>query len=155
VRFGKALQMTNVLRDSGKDLRMGRCYLPSVVLEQHGLKATDLLLGDASQRARPVLDTLLRTTLDLYRDALAYTLSLPGHAIRLRLACIWPIMIGLETLVLLAGNDAWLTPERTSKVRRNDVYRILAYSLVAVTSDRLVKQWTERLIKAVETRIAR
>jgi farnesyl-diphosphate farnesyltransferase len=29
IRFGKALQMTNVLRDCGKDLRIGRCYLPS------------------------------------------------------------------------------------------------------------------------------
>ena len=154
VRFGKALQMTNVLRDSGKDLRMGRCYLPSSILEQHGLTVADLLRPDASQRARPVLDALLRTTVELYRDALAYTLSLPGHAIRLRLACIWPIMIGLETLVLLAGNEAWLTPERTSKVKRNDVYRILAYSFGAVTSDRLVTQWTERLIKAVEARIA-
>jgi farnesyl-diphosphate farnesyltransferase len=28
IRFGKALQMTNVLRDCGKDLRIGRCYLP-------------------------------------------------------------------------------------------------------------------------------
>src|SRR5262249_32623030 len=28
VRFGKALQMTNVLRDVPADLRHGRCYLP-------------------------------------------------------------------------------------------------------------------------------
>ncbi len=29
VRFGKALQMTNVLRDVPRDLRAGRCYLPA------------------------------------------------------------------------------------------------------------------------------
>ena len=28
VRFGKALQLTNVLRDVPRDLRIGRCYLP-------------------------------------------------------------------------------------------------------------------------------
>ncbi|HTJ94168.1 MAG TPA: phytoene/squalene synthase family protein [Pararobbsia sp.] len=155
IRFGKALQMTNVLRDCGKDLRIGRCYLPSVLLERHGLRAEDLLLPDASSRARPVLDELLRTTLALYRDAVAYTLSIPGTSIRLRLACIWPIIIGLETLVLLADNEAWLDPARVSKIRRNDVYGILAYSMVAVMSDRLVTRWANRLIDAVEARIRR
>ena len=32
VRFGKALQLTNILRDVPKDLRLGRCYLPREVL---------------------------------------------------------------------------------------------------------------------------
>src|SRR5438093_1595764 len=34
VRFGKGLQMTNILRDLGKDLSVGRCYLPREQLEQ-------------------------------------------------------------------------------------------------------------------------
>ena len=153
IRFGKALQMTNVLRDCGKDLRIGRCYLPSTLLEHHGLRAEDLLLPDASRQARPVLDALLATTLDLYRDAVSYTLSLPSHAIRLRLACLWPIVIGLETLVLLADNDAWLDPAKVSKIRRNDVYRILGYSLLAVMSDRLVRRWADGLIARVEAKI--
>lgn len=155
IRFGKALQMTNVLRDCGKDLRIGRCYLPSTVLERHGLQASELLHAETSQRARPVLNELLGTALALYRDALAYTLSLPRHAIRLRLACLWPIIIGLETLVLLADNTMWLDPARVSKIRRNDVYRILAYSFVAVGSDRLVTRWVEGLIDRVESRIGR
>ena len=36
VRFGKALQLTNVLRDVSKDLRLGRCYLPQTELEAAG-----------------------------------------------------------------------------------------------------------------------
>ena len=35
VRFGKALQMVNVLRDCGKDLRIGRCYLPQTMLDRY------------------------------------------------------------------------------------------------------------------------
>ncbi|WP_258403328.1 squalene/phytoene synthase family protein, partial [Burkholderia multivorans] len=35
IRFGKALQMTNILRDCAKDLRIGRCYLPEDVLAAH------------------------------------------------------------------------------------------------------------------------
>ena len=53
IRFGKALQMTNILRDCGKDLRIGRCYLPDDVLGAHGAGVADLMAPDASRaRAR-------------------------------------------------------------------------------------------------------
>ena len=35
--FGKALQLTNVLRDIPRDLRIGRCYLPRMQLAAMGL----------------------------------------------------------------------------------------------------------------------
>ncbi len=155
VRFGQALQMTNVLRDCARDLRIGRCYLPSLLLAQHGLAPRDLLDLHASARARPVLFELLRSPLALYRDAVDYTLAIPARAVRLRLACLWPIMIGLDTLVLLARNDAWLDPEHLSKVRRNDVYRIIAASLPLVASNGLVSSWADKRMRAIERTIER
>lgn len=150
VRFGKALQMTNVLRDCGKDLRIGRCYLPLELLTPLGLTPQDLLVPGASPRARSLLNALLRVTLDHYREAIAYTLAIPRGAIRLRLACLWPIFIGLETLVLLTRNPSWLDPLHVSKIRRNDVYRILAYSLTTVSWDARIRGWAERLIGEIE-----
>ena len=67
IRFGKALQMTNILRDCGKDLRIGRCYLPDDVLGAHAGVAD--LMAPTRRRARAVLVDLLRVTLDQYRDA--------------------------------------------------------------------------------------
>ncbi len=151
VRFGKALQMTNVLRDCARDLRIGRCYLPADTLGRHGLAPRDLLAAHASSRARPVLADLLRATLPLFQDALDYTLAIPSRAVRLRLACLWPIMIGLDTLVLLARNDAWLDPARISKVRRNDVYRIMATSMPLVGSNRMLRAWVSRRMNAIES----
>ncbi|OLL28192.1 farnesyl-diphosphate farnesyltransferase [Burkholderia sp. SRS-W-2-2016] len=153
VRFGKALQMTNVLRDCGKDLRIGRCYLPQSMLDRYGLSAQDLLQPANSTRARPLLAELLRTTLEHFRAALDYTLAIPVSAVRLRLACLWPILIGLDTLVLLADNDAWLDPARVSKVSRNSVYRIIAGSLLLVPSNALVRNAIEKRIKQVEARL--
>ncbi|MGB2447502.1 MAG: squalene/phytoene synthase family protein, partial [Candidatus Poseidoniaceae archaeon] len=43
IRFGKALQMINILRDIPEDLRFGRCYIPGHRLEEHGLTPNDLL----------------------------------------------------------------------------------------------------------------
>ncbi len=153
VRFGKALQMTNVLRDCGKDLRIGRCYLPAAMLDRFDLTPQDLLLPATSRRAQPLLFELLRTTLEHYRQALAYTLAIPAGAIRLRLACLWPILIGLETLLLLVHNDGWLDPAKVSKVRRGKVYRILACSVPLAASDKLLRTWVERLMGQIEARL--
>ena len=153
VRFGKALQMTNVLRDCGKDLRIGRCYLPQSMLDRHALSAQDLLLPANSLRARPLLVELLRKTLDHFRAALDYTLAIPAYSVRLRLACLWPILIGLETLLLLVDNDAWLDPQKVSKVRRNTVYRIIASSLLLVPSNSLVRNAIEKRIGQIEARL--
>jgi farnesyl-diphosphate farnesyltransferase len=154
VRFGQALQMTNVLRDCPRDLRIGRCYLPAAMLARHGLAPHELLQPNASLRARPVLFELLRTALALYQDAVDYTLAIPSGAGRLRLACLWPIMIGLDTLVLLAHNEAWLDPGTISKVRRNDVYRIIAASLPMVMSNRALRRWSAGRMHAVEAAIS-
>jgi farnesyl-diphosphate farnesyltransferase len=140
VRFGKALQMTNVLRDCGKDLRIGRC-------------AEDLLQPANSVRARPLMVELVRKALDHFREALDYTLAIPAFSVRLRLACLWPILIGLETLLLLVDNDAWLDPAKVSKVRRNQVYQIIASSLLLVPSNGLVRASVEKRIKQIEARL--
>jgi farnesyl-diphosphate farnesyltransferase len=153
VRFGKALQMTNVLRDCGKDLRIGRCYLPVTLLDRFGLSPQDLLLPSNSRRAQPLLFELIRMTLDHFREAVEYTLAIPAFSIRLRLACLWPVVIGLETLLLLVDNDDWLDPGKVSKIRRNKVYQVIACSVPLVASDTLVRVWVERLIGKIDAQV--
>lgn len=43
--LGKALQMTNILRDVGNDARRGRIYLPQSDLREHGVLESDVLEG--------------------------------------------------------------------------------------------------------------
>src|SRR5215471_5326575 len=42
VRFGKGLQLVNILRDLAADLRLGRCYLPQPELSRASLTPRDL-----------------------------------------------------------------------------------------------------------------
>ena len=98
VRFGKALQMTNVLRDITADLCQGRCYLPEQDLRALGLAPADLLDPASAPKVRPLLQRLLRLTLDHYEVAWRYTLDIPRREFRMRLACAWPLLIGLGTL---------------------------------------------------------
>ena len=48
IELGLALQMTNIIRDVGKDLENGRIYLPQEDLERFGYSAA--ALRDASLR---------------------------------------------------------------------------------------------------------
>jgi farnesyl-diphosphate farnesyltransferase len=153
VRFGKALQMTNVLRDCPKDLRIGRCYLPATMLDRFGIEPQDLLLPATSLRARPLLFELVRKTLDHFHESVDYMLAIPASSVRLRLACVWPVLIGLETLLLLVDNDDWLDPARISKVQRSKVYRIIAGSIPLVASNSLLRSSVERLIGRIEARL--
>lgn len=154
IRFGKALQMTNVLRDCAKDLRIGRCYLPQTMLAQFDLTPTDLLAPDASQRARPLMLALVRKTLEHYRAAADYTFALGPLSIRLRLACLWPILIGLETVLLLVCNAHWLDVDNVSKVPRGEVYRIIARSVLLVVSERSLRKWIDARLATIEAHLA-
>lgn len=138
VRFGKGLQMTNILRDLSRDLRLGRCYLPQEDLESLGLTAADLLDPEAIVRVKPLLQDLLRITLNHYQEGWWYTLAIPRREIRMRLACAWPLLIGLKTLALVAQSENLLDPSAVVKISRTDVYRTLLRSLTLIGSNRLL-----------------
>lgn len=150
VRFGKALQLTNVLRDIPRDLRNGRCYLPEPDLARVGLAPADLLDPANAARARAALTPWIRAALGHFDAAEAYLLATPRRCLRLRLAVLWPILLGLATLEKLARNDAWLDPARPSRVRRRWVYGMMARSVLAAPSDTLLRFWIRRLRLKVE-----
>jgi farnesyl-diphosphate farnesyltransferase len=93
---------------------------------------------------------LINVALDHFREAKRYTLTIPPSYGRLRLACLWPVLIGLETLIALAANDRWLDPACASKITRRRVYRIMGLSLPAVGSDTLVDSWIESRFAKLE-----
>ena len=150
VRFGKALQLTNVLRDVPRDLRAGRCYLPEPELARLGLAPVDLLDPANAGRARAALTAWIGVALGHFEAAEAYLLATPRRCLRLRLAVLWPILLGLATLERLARNDAWLDPGRPSRVRRRWVYGMMARSLLAAPSDVLLRFWIRGLRRRVE-----
>lgn len=135
VRFGKGLQLTNILRDLPRDLRLGRCYLPGEDLARQGVEPVHLLDVAAIAKVRPVLLALLEATLEHYREGWAYTLAVPRREVQLRLACAWPLLIGLRTLRLIAATPNLLDPNVTVKIPRAAVYRILLASGLVVGSN--------------------
>jgi farnesyl-diphosphate farnesyltransferase len=149
VRFGKALQLTNVLRDVPADLRQGRCYLPARELAALGLTPADLLTPAKASGARRLLDRLLRDALEHYDAAWRYTLAIPRAEWRMRLACAWPLLIGLGTLAAIARHSNPLAADRPIKISRTAVRAILARSSLTVWSDAALRREAGRLRAAV------
>lgn len=135
MRFGQGLQMTNVLRDLAHDLRIGRCYIPRQDLAKVSLAPEDLRDPAALARFRPLFRDLLGRTLDHYSEGWAYVLAIPPSEVRLRLACTWPLFIGLRTLERLQQASDLLDPRVTVKISRPAVYAVLLRSIATVWSD--------------------
>ena len=128
IRFGQGLQLVNILRDLPADLRKGRCYLPAEGLAALGLLPGDLLSPANEPKLRPFYSEWLDRAEAHLAAGWAYTNALPWRFVRVRLACAWPILIGVKTLARLRAGNV-LDPQRSIKVSRAEVRRIILRSV--------------------------
>ncbi|MGY8779141.1 MAG: squalene/phytoene synthase family protein [Longimicrobiales bacterium] len=80
--LGHALQLTNIARDVGEDLRRGRVYLPDALMSLHGFCAADLSTWQADGGPVPVhyraaIEELLALADDYYQRAQPGIAKLP------------------------------------------------------------------------------
>jgi len=109
VRYGKGLQLINILRDLPEDLEQGRCYLPDV-----STKDTEKLL-ESTKKFR----TQAREYLE---QGLEYSTSLRQK--RSRIATALPALIGLKTLDLM-DEATWEDWQAGIKITRKEVRKCL------------------------------
>ena len=129
VRFGKGLQLVNILRDLPRDLRQGRCYLPEESLRALGLQPSDMLNPANEPKVRPLFDAWLDRASGHLEAGWRYTNTLPRDCVRVRFACAWPVLIGIRTLGRLRGQN-FLDPASRIKVTRAEVRNILLRSVI-------------------------
>lgn len=126
IRFGKGLQLTNIVKDIAHDLQKGRCYIPEAMLDEVGLTPRDLLDQANLPRFRPVLSKLVRMATEHLDQGWMYTMAIPRYEMRLRLSCMWPILSAGESLKLVLQSPDLLNPAVKVKIPRSKVYQILA-----------------------------
>lgn len=144
VRMGKALQLINILRDVGKDFRLGRCYLPEDELERAGLPGLEALVegGDA---VRGVWDKWAAEAEGHLEAGLRYVCAL-AHG-KLRYATALPLLLAYATLEKLRA-ARWTELWAGVKISRLEVARLLAETLVANRSaagiEKMAARWRRR-----------
>jgi farnesyl-diphosphate farnesyltransferase len=129
-RYGMALQLINVLRDAGSDLRAGRCYFPEYELRAAHLTAAQIL--SEPERFQPIYGMWLEKAKTGLEGGMRYARAIQKR--RVRAATVLPALIGARTLALLeaAGSTAL---QRTVKVPRREV-RAMILSLIATFASR-------------------
>ena len=131
IKFGKALQMINILRDIPADLSLGRCYIPSSSLADLGLKPRDLLDKSNMDIFRPLYNKYLDLT-DLYfESAVDYIEKIPHRQFRFRGACMLPVIIGKRTSSLLRDGNV-LDSENRIKIDRSEINKTVKNVVMAV-----------------------
>ena len=106
--LGRAMQLTNILRDVGEDLRRGRVYLPASWLAAYGLGEADLRAMMAAGRVSPayaeMVEALLQVAEQDYDDAFPAIRRLPGFY-RRPVAVAADVYRGIHDRIRRAGYD--------------------------------------------------
>jgi farnesyl-diphosphate farnesyltransferase len=128
-RYGMALQLINVLRDAGADLRAGRCYFPEYELTAAHLNASQIL--SEPERFEPIYRAWLAKAETGLESGMQYSRAIRNR--RVRAATVLPALIGARTLALLNQAKTGAL-QRTVKVRRSEVRRMILSIAVTFAS---------------------
>lgn len=113
--LGRALQLTNILRDLGEDSALGRLYLPDEVLAEHGILVEDEVAAVLAHPALPAACfELAERARRHFAEALAVAKRCPPEAVR-------PAMVMAAVYQALLDRleaEAWRDPHRRISLGR-------------------------------------
>lgn len=126
VQYGKGLQLINILRDAGADLRNGRCYFPAEELNALGMTQDEILREP--DRIEPVLRKWREKAEKGIEAGIEYACAIQNR--RVRFATALPALIGARTLALFREAGAHAIIQRV-KVPRVEVRQMILSSVFA------------------------
>jgi farnesyl-diphosphate farnesyltransferase len=132
-RYGMALQLINVLRDAGSDLRAGRCYFPEHELSAVHLNPSKILVEP--ERFLPIYRTWLEKAKAELETGMEYSRAINNR--RVRASTVLPALIGARTLALLEASGPAVL-QRLVKISRREVRAmILSLGLTLASRTRI------------------
>ena len=132
-RYGNALQLINVLRDAGSDLRAGRCYFPEQELSAVHLTPSQIL--SEPQRFQPIYRKWLENAMAGLTSGIEYSRAIKNR--RVRAATVLPALIGARTLALLNASGATALQHKVKVPRREVRAIILSLALALASRNRI------------------
>ena len=128
-RYGMGLQLINILRDAGADLRAGRCYFPNEELAAARMDASQILREP--ERFQPIYRKWLESAGHGVEAGMQYSRAIRHR--RIRAATVLPALIGTRTLALLRGAGATVL-HRKIKAPRRQVQAMIASLMITLAS---------------------
>jgi farnesyl-diphosphate farnesyltransferase len=128
-KYGNGLQLVNILRDAGDDLRRGRCYFPEDALTEAGLSVTQV--AGAPAEFLPIYQRWIAEARAGLDAGLEYCIAIDPP--RVRIATVLPALIGVRTLELLDESGLAALRERV-KVPRAEVRKMMASAAITLAN---------------------
>jgi farnesyl-diphosphate farnesyltransferase len=128
-RYGMGLQLINILRDAGPDLRAARCYFPNEELAAARMEPSQIMREP--ERFLPIYRKWREKAERGVEAGIQYSRAVRNR--RVRAATVLPALIGARTLALL--RDAGATAlHRKIKVPRREVRSIVLSLITSLAS---------------------
>ncbi|HEX3951286.1 MAG TPA: phytoene/squalene synthase family protein [Steroidobacteraceae bacterium] len=137
--FAQGLQMTNILKDVWEDRSRGACWLPQDVFSRHGVDLAQVSSGADDPRFKAGIVELVAVAHAHLRNALDYTLLIPGRERGIRRFCLWAIGLAVLTLRKIAHNPGF-TAGAQAKVTRTAVSMTLFMTNTFIGSDWILRR---------------
>lgn len=119
--IGKALQITNILKDMSVDIKNGRCYLPCSDLNSIGIEPNDLRDPGNFHKIIPLVKKWLNWGIRNLDRAEHFMCCIPRKDMSLRAAVIWPVYWSEDTFDAIANANI-LDISQRPKIKRSRIY---------------------------------
>jgi len=146
--FGQGLQMTNILKDVWEDRARGACWLPQEVFSRHGVDLATLTCERSDARFHAGMMELAGVAHRHLRNALAFTLLIPGEEAGIRKFCLWAIGLAALTLRKIQDNPGF-TAGKQVKVSRSAVAMTQTLTNLSVRNDAMLRRLFERAVRGL------
>jgi farnesyl-diphosphate farnesyltransferase len=137
--FAQGLQMTNILKDVWEDRSRGACWLPQEVFTRHGIDLAQVSSEPHDPRFGEGFRELVGVAHAHLRNALDYTLLIPGKETGIRRFCLWAIGLAVLTLRKIERNPRFTSGAQV-KVTRSTVAMVRLLTDVAGRSDWILRR---------------
>ena len=145
--FGLALQITNIVKDVLEDSERKVCFIPEAICRAHGFENSPALFEEnANPEARAaVLAELVKKAWGHVMEGVEYILLIPRRYMRIRLFCLWPLLMAAENLKAIGDGHIVFDSVGKVKISRKDVKRIIKSTSWHFYSNRWIRKTFEEL----------
>jgi farnesyl-diphosphate farnesyltransferase len=137
--FAQGLQMTNILKDVWEDRSRGACWLPQEVFSRYGVDLGQTSSSADDPRFKAGIVELVAVAHAHLRNALDYTLLIPGTERGIRRFCLWAIGLAALTLRKIASNPGFTSGAQV-KVTRTAVSTTMLMTNTFIGSDWMLRR---------------
>jgi farnesyl-diphosphate farnesyltransferase len=137
--FAQGLQMTNILKDVWEDRSRGVCWLPQDVFTPYGVDLAQVSSETNDPRFSLGMTELVAVAHAHLRNALDYTLLIPGKERGIRRFCLWAIGLAILTLRKIAHHPGF-TAGAQVKVSRTAVSMTMLLTNTFIGSDWMLRR---------------